>query len=162
MDPATYLKRRQAGDAQQNGDVSALPKQFILVTCRDLTVTESQTLNKNFPQVIVYHAGLNSSQMDLSKMNFDLLVIDARREENHLFLEIVSSQAKALNIPIIVLKKTLSNYKDLAVSLEAYVLSKIEQLDGPNFFLSLVKARVPKLQSRWLILLKKLFALLSR
>jgi hypothetical protein len=61
-----------------------------------------------------------------------------------------------------VLKKTLSNYKDLAVSLEAYVLSKIEQLDGPNFFLSLVKARVPKLQSRWLILLKKLFALLSR
>ena len=160
MDPATYLKRR-TGDVSSS-DVSASPKQFILVTCRDLSVAESQTLNKNFPQVIVYHAGLNSSQMDLSKMNFDLLVIDARREENHLFLEIVSSQAKALNIPIVILKKTLSNYKDLAVSLEAYVLSKIEQLDGPNFFLSLVKARVPKLQSRWLILLKKLFALLSR
>jgi hypothetical protein len=63
-------------------------------------------------------------------------------------------------VPIIVLKKALSNSKELAASLDAYVLSKIEQLDGPNFFLSLVKAKLPKLQSRWLTLLKKVFALL--
>lgn len=165
MDQTTWLKQK-AGCASASevasASVEVQPKQFVLVTCRDLTVAENAVLNKNFPRVIVYHAGLNSSEMDVSKMAFDLLVIDARTPENHLFLEIVSDQCSALKIPILVLKKSLSNYKDLAKELDAYVLSKIEQLDGPAFFLSLVKARLPRLQSSWLTLLKKLFALLSK
>ncbi len=170
MDQATWLKQRQSAagilPAEQVVPEKSVtlpaPKQFILVTCRDLTADETKLLNKNFPRVIVYHAGLNSSEMELSKLAFDLLVIDARVDANHLFLEIIKDQAGQLGIPFLVLKKRLSNAKALATELGAYVISKVEDLDGSNFFLGLVKAKLPKLESRLWTLLKKVFALLSK
>jgi hypothetical protein len=56
----------------------------------------------------------------------------------------------------------MSNSKELATSLGAYLLSKIEDLEGDNFFLGLVKAKLPNLRSRWICLLKKLFVLLTK
>jgi hypothetical protein len=167
MDPATFLKRRQQNVAQQNEAVlspeqkeqAAVP-QLILVISRDLTAAEKKLLNKNFPRVIPYDAGLNSSEMDLSKMAFDLLCIDSRVPENQLFLEIIHPSASALGIPITLLKRKFCNGNALAEALGAYVIKCIEDIDGPNFFLQFVKKRLPKLQSRWVTLLKKLFALL--
>jgi hypothetical protein len=166
MDQATYLKQRAANVAavvsvaQTDAAQPAAPKRFILITCRDVTIEEQAVLNKQFPVVIVYHAGLNSSQMDLSAMSFDLLVIDARPAENHIFMEAIKDQASKLNIPFIVLKKSKTNSKALASALGAFVVSEIK--DGANFFLTLVRSKLPRLESRFVSILKKLFALLTK
>ena len=167
MDQATWLKQKQENDvgkcAPPVGKSAVSSRRAILSTCRDLTVAEMKLLNKHFPNVIVYHAGLNSSQMDLSKMVFDLLVLDMRKAEDHLFLEVVSPSC---TIPVIVLKKSFSNYKDLVAELakvaQVFVISEVVDLDGDNFFLGLVKSKLPKLQSRIWTFLKKVFALLSK
>src|SRR4051794_17623291 len=57
----------------------ALPTKFIVVTCRALTSDESQVFANNFKHIITYNAALSSS-FDLTKMNFDLLIIDASNE----------------------------------------------------------------------------------
>ncbi len=154
MDQATWLKQKQS---TVEAALKAEPKQIIFVSCRDLVDYEKKLLSKNFPRVIDYTAGLNG-EMDLSKIAFDLLFIDVRRPENHLFLEIVKPSCTLLNIPIIVLKRKFSNCKELVSELgpNAYSLYKIEDLEGPNFFFALVKSKLPKLESRIWTLLKKL------
>jgi len=158
MNQELWLKRRAECKAAVP---SEKPSKYILVTCRMLTASENKALSKNFKQIIVYNSALNSS-FDIASMAFDLLVIDASQKENHMFLEIVSASLPGLNIPAIVLKKRFSNYKDLASGLDAYVVSRIEDLEGPNFFSFLTKSKLPKLRSRLRILLKKLFALLLK
>jgi len=90
------------------------------------------------------------------------MVIDASLSENHTFLEMIAPSCAPLNIPIIVLGTSLSNFKKLAEDLQAYVISKIEDLEGPNFFLFLTKTKLRKLQSRWITLAKRLFRLLFK
>ena len=63
--------------------------------------------------------------------------------------------AAGLNIPIIVLKKKLSNYGELVEALEAYVVSRIEDLDGQNFFNFLVKNKLPKLDNKCINIFKR-------
>ena len=141
-------------------------KQYILVTCRSCTDDEKKVLSKNFKSIVVYNSSLNSGNVDLSKMHFDLLVIDlscSKKKENHVFLEIVTPMAKSLNIPIIVLKRTLSNYVDLVEALEGFVLSKIPlDLEGQQFLNALVKKSLPKLNSSCSHLFNKLFSFLSK
>jgi len=119
-------------------------------------------LNKNFQQIHVFNSALDSGRLDLSKLAFDLLVIDASKAENHTYLEMIAPSCAGLNIPIIVLRQSLSNYKKLAEDLEAYMVSRIEDLEGPNFFLFLTKTKLRKLQSRWITLLKRAFRLLFK
>lgn len=173
MDPATYMKRHDnVGKSQSDFPVRPevapksqsdfpAPTKYLLVTCRALTADENKVLAKNFQTIIVYHAGLNG-QMDLSKMAFDLLVVDASKPENHLFLEIVTPSCAQLNIPILLLKKKFSNCKALGEGLGAYIVSRIEALDGVNFFRSLVKTKLPHLENRLLTFIKKVFAFLSK
>ena len=70
--------------------------------------------------------------------------------------------AKAQNVPIIVLKKSLSNYVELVEALEAYVISSIEDLDGANFFNFLVKTKLPKLNTTCSHLFTKLVSLVTK
>ena len=124
------------------------PTRYILVSCRPLEDAENKVLSKNFKNIIVYNSALNSGNLDLNKMSFDLLVIDVSNKDNHRFLEVVSPMAAGLNAPIIVLKKKMSNYVELVEALEAYVVSKIEDLEGQNFFNFLVKNKLPKLDNK--------------
>lgn len=138
------------------------PKRFILVVCRPTTSDENKILSKNFSNIVLYHSELNSGQLDLSLMNFDLLIIDVSNRSNHVFVEVVSAQAKALNIPIIVLKKSLTNYEELSESLEASVIKTIEDFNKSDFALFLTKDTIPKLEGRVKTCLKGLVALLSK
>lgn len=142
--------------------VAVKPNKYILVTCRAIASNEAKILSKNFKAIMSYNPTLNSGNLDLNNMPFDMLIIDVSNKDSHLFLEIISPQAKALNIPIIVLKRKASNYKLLVEALEAYVISKIEDLEGENFLNFLVKNKLPKLDSTCLNLLKGCFTLLSK
>jgi hypothetical protein len=154
MNQALWLKKRNELKAVASESVVP-PTRYILVSCRPLEDSENKVLSKNFKNIIVYNAALNSGNLDLSKMTFDLLVIDVSKKENHLFLEIVSPMAAGLNVPIIVLKKKMSNYDQLVEALEAYVVSKIEDLEGQNFFNFLVKNKLPKLDNKCSNLFKR-------
>ena len=154
MNQELWLKKRNELKAVSSETVVA-PTRYILVSCRPLEDAENKVLSKNFKNIIVYNAALNSGNLDLSKMTFDLLVVDVSQKENHLFLEIVSPMAAGLNIPIIVLKKKLSNYGELVEALEAYVVSRIEDLEGQNFFNFLVKNKLPKLDNKCSNLFKR-------
>jgi hypothetical protein len=156
MNQELWLKRRaECAKAAP----SEKPSKYILVTCRDLDLAEKRILGKNFQQIHVYNSALDHA-FDLSKLAFDLMVIDASKAENHTFLEMIAPSCAGLNIPIIVLGCSLSNYKKLAEDLQAYIISRIEDLEGPNFFLFLTKTKLRKLQSRWVTVLKRLFRLL--
>ena len=126
----------------------AVPKKYILVTCRDLEAAEKAVLSQNFQQIIPYHAPLSSGKTDLAEMAFDLIIVAAREQSNHLFLEIVAPQAKALEIPVIVLKQSLTNSKALAKEMDAFVISSVSSLSGENFIRFLTKQKLPKLASR--------------
>ena len=147
MNQDLWLKKRNELKAVAS-EPAVQPTRYILVTCRPLEDAENKVLSKNFKNIVVYNSALNSGNLDLNKMSFDLLVIDVSKKENHLFLEIISPMAPGLNIPIIVLKKKMSNYVQLVEALEAYVVSKIEDLDGQNFFNFLVKNKLPKLDNQ--------------
>ena len=149
-----WTKKSSAVD----GSAEAAPSgekvtRYIMVTCRPLNADESKVLSKNFKNIILFDANLHAANTDLDSFAFDLLIINVSNKESHLFLEIVSPQAKSLNIPIIVVKRSLSNYKQLVDALGAYVVSRIEDLDGTNFLNFLVKEKLPKLESK----LKNLF-----
>ena len=163
---AEWVKRRSAqqNPAQQNscGILSGQkPSKYVLVTCRELTPAENQILSKNFKQISVFSPVLNSGNLDPSKMPCDLLIVDATKGQNHVFLEILKPMCDAQGVPIIVLKKKLSNYKQLASDLEAFVISRFEDLVGDAFFAFLTKTRLTKLRPRWLTLLKGCFSLLA-
>ena len=156
MNQELWLKRRaECAKAPQEK-----PSKYILVTCRALEDAEKRVLCKNFQQIHVFNSALDKP--DLSKLAFDLLVIDASKTENHTFLEMIAPSCAPLNIPIIVLRQSFSNYKKLAEDLGAYMISRIEDMEGPNFFLFLTKTKVRKLQSRWITLAKRLFRLLFK
>ena len=159
MNQELWLKRRAECKAALPADK---PSKYILVTCRDLAIEEKRILGKNFQQVHVFNSALDHGRLDLSQMAFDLMVIDASRPENHTYLEMIAPSCAPLNIPIIVLGISLSNYKKLAEDLQAYIVSKIEDLEGPNFFLFLTKTKLRKLQSRWITLAKRPFLLLFK
>jgi hypothetical protein len=139
--------------AQKDLDVEK-PTRYILVTCRSLNVNESKVLSKNFKNIILFDPNLHAANTDLNTFTFDLLMINVNGKDSHLFLEIVTPQARALNIPVIVVKKSASNYKHLVEALGAYVVSRIEDLDGDNFFNFLVKEKIPKLENRIFTFLK--------
>jgi hypothetical protein len=155
MNQELWLKRRAECKAAAPLEK---PSKYILVTCRELEVAEKRILGKNFQQIHVYNSELD--RLDMSKLTFDLLVVDASSAANHLFLEMVSPSCASLNIPIIVLKQPLSNYKKLAEDLQAYMVSRIEFLEGPHFFQFLTKTKLRKLESRWITVLKRLFRML--
>ena len=158
MNQELWLKRRaECAKAAP----SEKPSKYILVTCRSLEDAEKRVLNKNFQQIHVFSPTLDKG-LDISKVAFDLLVIDASVAENHTFLEMVAPSCTPLNIPIIVLRQSFSNYKKLAGDLGAYMISRIEDMEGPNFFLFLTKTKLCKLQSRWITLAKRLFRLLFK
>ena len=159
MNQELWLKRRAECKATVVGDK---PSKYILVTCRDLALAEKRILGKNFQQIHVFQHALDHGRLDLTKLTFDLMVIDASSAENHTYLEMIAPSCAPLNIPIIVLKQPLSNYKKLAEDLQAYIVSKIEDLEGPNFFLFLTKTKLRKLQSRWITLAKRFFRLLFK
>jgi len=156
MDPTTYVKRKAASD------VAAPRSQHIFLLGRNLRAKEKEIINKQFPVVLVYDAGLNSSEMDLSKMAFDALIIDIRIEANHFFLEVLKDQADKLGVPRTLLKQRFTNAKAVAAAYGANVIGDLSDHDGPNFFLTLLKKSLPRLESRLLTLAKKLFALLSK
>lgn len=154
MDSVTWQNRKR----DKGASVEA-PTKFLLVTCRSLSSSEQKILSKNFKNIHLYNAALSSDNMDLTALTFDLLIVDASKRENYLFLEVVGGQCAALNIPIIVLKRRFTNSKDLALQLDAYVIDELADLTGPNFFRSLTKDKLVRLQSRIWTLLKKLFML---
>ena len=159
MNQELWLKRRAECKAAVP---SEKPSKYILVTCRSLEDAEKRVLNKNFQQIHVFNSVLDSGRLDLSKLACDLLVIDASVAANHTYLEMIAPSCAPLNIPIIVLRQSFSNYKKLAEDLGAYMISRIEDLEGPNFFLFLTKTKLRKLQSRWITLLKRAFRLLLK
>lgn len=142
--------------------VSTTPQRYILVVCRGTTSEENKTLSKNFNNIVLYHSELNNGHFDLNSMQFDLLIIDASNKANHTFLEVVSAQAKNANIPIIVLKKSLTNYEELVEALDASVIKSVEDFSKKDFLLFLTKNKVPKLAGRLKHCLKALFSLLSK
>lgn len=126
-----------------------VPTKFIMVTCRSLTASESKTLSKKFKNIVSYDNNLHSGLTDLSSFSFDLLLINPCNKDNHVYLEMVSAQAKQLNIPFIVVKKKLSNYKLLVESLSAYIVSQIpEDLEGNGLISYLLKDKIPKLDNQ--------------
>ena len=161
MNRELWLKKRNELKASSDGTV-VNPTSYILVSCRPLEDAENKVLSKNFKNIIVYNSALNSGNLDLSKMTFDLLVVDVSKKENHLFLEIVSPMAASLNIPVIVLKKKYSNYSELVEALEAYVVSRIEDLEGQNFFNFLVKSKLPKLDNKCFNIFKKFLSVVLK
>jgi hypothetical protein len=129
--------------------VKAQPTRFIMVTCRSLSASESKTLSKNFKNIVLYDNNLHSANTDLTKFTFDLLLINPCNKDNHLYMEIISSQAKQLNIPFIVVKRKLSNYKLLVESLSAYIVSKIpSDLESNGLINFLLKEKLPKLDNQ--------------
>ena len=158
MNQDLWLKRRAECAKQAQGDK---PSKYILVTCRNLEDAEKRVLNKNFQQIHVFNSVLDKG-LDLTKLAFDLLVIDASQAANHTYLEMIAPSCAGLNIPIIVLRQSFSNYKKLAEDLQAYMISRIEDLEGANFFLFLTKTKLRKLQNRWITLAKRLFRMLFK
>jgi len=160
MNHELFVKRRQEAAAAKGPQDK--PSKYILVTCRALEDSEKRILNKNFHQIHVYSSILDQGRLDLEKLAFDLMVVDASVSANHTFLEMIAPASIPLNIPIVVLKQSFSNYKELAQDLQAYMISRIEDLEGPNFFLFLTKTKLPKLQSRWIVLAKRFFRMLFK
>jgi len=142
--------------------VNSNTKQYLLVTCRDMTTDENLILSKNFKQIVVYHAELNSKATNLTTLSFDLLIVDISNRANHNFLEMVAPQAKTLGIKLLVLKKSMTNYQDLVDALEATVLSAIHDLEGGNFENFVNKTKLPKFVNRGVHMFKKCFGLLLK
>ena len=145
---------------QDGVEVCVKPTKYILVTCRSTTAEENKTLSKNFSVIQVYNHELSS--MDLEKMAFDLLIVDVSKKENHLFMEIALPTAGALNIAIVVLKQSMTNYQDLVKAMDAHVISSVVSLEGEDFGKFLVKTKLPRLTSRWLYFLKRLWTYVTK
>jgi hypothetical protein len=144
-------------------DMATLASQYskyILVQCRPRTTDENKVLTKNFTKIIEYNPELTNCK-NLSQLDFDLLIIDITIPANHLFLEVVASQAKQMGYAIVMLKKTLSNYDQLVKELECFVISEIENLEGGHFFQSLLRKKLPKLNSTFCHLFSKVSSCLS-
>ena len=144
----------------KTNNTNETPKRYILVMCRRTTSEENLILAKRFKNILAYHSELNSDRYDLSTMEFDLMIIDISEKANHVFLEVISNQAKGLNIPIILLKKSMTNYDAVVDALEAIVIKTIEDFDKKDFLLFLTKNKIPKLNGRFIHCLKGLVSLL--
>jgi hypothetical protein len=131
-------------------------KQFILVTCRPCTVKENAELGKHFSNILAYNPQLYSAHCDLTKMSYDLLIVDANKDLA--YLEIIAPQAKAAGIPIIVLKRSMCNANDLVTALGGRVIKEILPFaDKSDFLNSLLKDKLPKLENRLLNFVKACF-----
>jgi hypothetical protein len=133
---------------------------YIIVQCRPRTTDENKILTKNFTKIIEYNAELTNCK-NLSQLDFDLLIIDITIPANHLFLEVITPQAKKLGYAIVMLKKTMSNYEDIIKQLECFVISEFEDLEGGHFLQSLLRTKLPKLKSTASHLFSKLSSCLS-
>ena len=137
------------------------PSRLILTACREIKNEEKQILSKHFANIVYYDSQLHQGKLDLNELAFDLLIVDANNPSNHTFLEVISAQAAKLSIKIVVLKKSMTNSKELAEALNASVISGIEDYEASNFQLYLTKCKLPKLVGRIKHLVKKIFALFS-
>ena len=161
MSKASWKKSSDEKDIESEKQAGfSTPSKFMLVTCRRTTDDENKTLSKNFKSIMVYNAQLTGS--DLQKLDFDLLIVDVSHRANHLFLEMASPAATALNIPIIVLKKSLTNYAALVEALDAYVVSSVAAMEGDDFLKFLVKDKLPKFQGRCVHFLERLWAYVTK
>ena len=154
MAPQSSVKQVSPSEEKQNEN-----PQLILATCRDIRSEEKQVLSKHYKNIIYYDAQLHHGKMNLQDQTFDLLIVDASLPENHTFLEVISSQASQLGVKIVVLKRSLTNSKELADALGASIISEIE--DFADFSLYVTKCKLPKLVGRVRHLVKKVFALFS-
>ena len=134
-------------------------KQLILATCRDITGDEKQVLSKHFKSIIYYDPQLHQGKMNLKDLAFDLLIVDASNPLNHTFLEVTSAQAKEMGMRLVVLKRSMTNSKDLADALGASVISSIDECEDLALFMT--KCKLPKLVGRIKYLVKKVFGLFS-
>jgi hypothetical protein len=150
--------------SKKSADSVAVAKasRYIMVTCRSLNANESKVLSKNFKNIILFDPNLHAANTDLNSFMFDLLMINVSNKESHLFLEIISPQAKALEIPIIVVKRSVSNYKQLVDALGAYVISRIEDMDGANLINLFLKEKLPKLENRLVTFFKSCLSFLGK
>lgn len=168
------LRRRQAlqgqanlstpFDENNNSEQASVPKpdKYILVLCRQTTKQEKNILSKNFHNIVNYDAELVQGKLDLSTISFDLLLVDANVDANRKFLEVISPQANELGIPIVVLKKSLTNSKELATALNASVISSIRDYDNNNLPFYMTKFKLPKLTSRIMFLFKQCYSFVSK
>lgn len=157
----SQLVRAQAAPVPAPAQAAPPAKRFILVTCRPTTKDENTVLNAVFSQIVVYHPELHSGRFDLSSMAFDLLVVDISNDSSRNFLATVHKQANAQSLPIIVLKKSMPNYKDMVKALGALVISAIEEFENDNLLLALTKTKIPKVAGRVKHLLLRCFSVAS-
>ena len=135
---------------------------YVLAICRALEPEENKILGNNFKNIVVYNSELHSNTFDLSKMSFDLLIIDVSSKDNHQFLEVIAPMCPSQRVAVVFLKKKFSNYDELVEALDAFEISKVADLTGPNFMNFLVKKKLPKLNNRCFHLFKKVAKLVIK
>jgi hypothetical protein len=147
---------RQVSPSEEKRDDS---NQLILAACREIRADEKQVLSKHFKKIIYYDPQLHQGKMILKDLAFDLLIVDATNPLNHTFLEVTSAQAKEMGVRVVVLKRSMTNSKDLADALGASVISSIEECEDLSLFMT--KCKLPKVVGRIKYLIKKVFGLFS-
>jgi hypothetical protein len=160
--PNIYIQKKMSSVFAKPVIEEVKPNKYILVSCRKCDSEENKILSKHFKNIYLYNSELNCGNTDISKMSFDLLILDLNKDAHHEFLEIIHPQCKALNIPIIVLKRSFCNSKLLIEALDASSINSIKDFDGVNFFNYLSKGKIPKLKSSSMCCLKAVLKVLSK
>lgn len=132
---------------------------FFLLLTRDLSPKERKELSHHFSKIVEY-TDLYSEKTHINELpEFDLLLLDLRKANDHAYLELIVDELKSFpHIHVVVLKKKYCfEWNSLLDVLDHTVINEVP-LDvhaHEAFIRHLKKKKLKKVDSRFKIFLKK-------
>lgn len=132
---------------------------FFLLLTRDLTPKERKELSHHFEKIVEF-TDLYSKKTHINELpEFDLLLLDLRKDIDHEYLELIVDELKSLpHINVVVLKKKFCfEWNSLLDVLDHSVINEVPLEIGNHeaFLRHLKKKKLKKVDSRFKIFLRK-------
>ena len=140
------------------------PEKFFLLLTRDLSPKERKELSHHFSKIVEF-TDLYSEKTHINELpEFDLLLIDLRKKNDHNYLELICDELKSFPyLYIVVLKKKYCfEWQALLDVLDHTVINEVptEISSHDAFIRHLKKKKLKKVDSRVKIFLRKVAPIL--
>jgi len=135
------------------------PEKFFLLLTRDLSPKERKELSSHFHKIVEF-TDLYSSKTHINELpEFDLLLLDLRKANDHAYLELIVDELKSFpHLYIVVLKKKYCfEWNSLLDVLDHTIINEVPISVNSHeaFIRHLKRKKLKKVDSRFKIFLKK-------
>ena len=135
------------------------PEKFFMLLTRDLSPKERKELSQHFSKIVEF-TDLYSSKTHINELpEFDLLLLDLRKNIDHSYLELIVDELKSFPyLSVVVLKKKYCfEWNSLLDVLDHTVINEVplDVTSHDAFIRYLKKKKLKKVDSRFKIFLKK-------